>query len=140
LSLLTRIMFGYAKFARFRYRSSPETMANIREFIERRTELDRQAAVHRLRLIAGSDSREIVRHAKIPIFALTGFLDPIVPWFFVRSWLRKNCPALHEYKILWRADHNVLSTAANASADQVMRWINETRSFTSSSRREEAPI
>lgn len=127
LSLLTRIMFGYAKFARFRYRRSPETRANIQEFIARRTELDRQAAVHRLRLIAGSDFCEVARAAKVPIFALTGFLDPIVPWFFVRRWLRKRCPALREYKIIWRADHNVLSTAANASADQVMDWIYLTR-------------
>jgi pimeloyl-ACP methyl ester carboxylesterase len=128
LSLLTRIMFGYAKIARFRYRHSPETMSTIHEFIARRTELDRHAAVHRLRLIAQSDFCAIAQNAKIPIFAITGFLDPIVPWFFVRHWLRKNCPALREYKIIWRADHNVLSTAANASADQVMRWINETQS------------
>jgi pimeloyl-ACP methyl ester carboxylesterase len=127
LSLLTRIMFGYAKFARFRYRHSPETMSNIREFIERRTELDRQAAVHRLRLIANSDFCEVASTAKIPIFAISGFLDPIVPWFFVRHWLRQNCPALGEYRIIWRADHNVLSTAANASADQVMQWIDQTR-------------
>jgi pimeloyl-ACP methyl ester carboxylesterase len=89
--------------------------------------LERQAAVHRLRLIAGSDFCEVARAAKIPVFALTGFLDPIVPWLFVRRWLRKHCPALREYKIIWRADHNVLSTAANTSADQVMQWINETR-------------
>jgi pimeloyl-ACP methyl ester carboxylesterase len=124
LSLLTRIMFGYAKIARFRYRHSPETMAAIQEFIARRTELDRQAAVHRLRLIAQSDFCAVARAAKIPVFALTGFLDPIVPWIFVRAWLRRNCPALREYKILWRADHNVLSTAADASADQVVKWMN----------------
>jgi pimeloyl-ACP methyl ester carboxylesterase len=124
LSLLTRIMFGYAKIARFRYRHSPETMAGIQEFIERRTELDRQAAVHRLRLIAQSDFCAVVRAAKMPVFAITGFLDPIVPWIFVRAWLRRNCPALREYKIIWRADHNVLSTAADASANQVVRWMN----------------
>ncbi len=126
LSFLTRIMFGYAKIARFRYRHSPETMANIQEFIARRTELDRQAAVHRLRLIAGSDFCDIAKSAKVPIFAITGALDPVVPWYFVRSWLRRNCPALREYKIEWSADHNVLSTAANKSADQVVRWMNST--------------
>jgi len=42
----------------------------------------------------------------------------------VRFWLRRNCPALREYKIMWRADHNVLSTAAQASADQVIQWMN----------------
>ncbi|HEY2083643.1 MAG TPA: alpha/beta hydrolase [Verrucomicrobiae bacterium] len=124
LRLLVRIMFGYAKLARFRYRHSPETVANIQEFIDRRIELDRQAAVHRLRLIAQSDHCAVARAAKIPIFALAGVLDPIVPWIFIRPWLRKNCPALREYKIMWRADHNVLSTAADASAEQVVRWIN----------------
>ena len=127
LSLLTRIMFGYAKFARYRYRHSPETRASIQEFIARRTELDRQAAVHRLRLIAASDFRDIAKTTSIPTFAISGVLDPIVPWFVVRPWLRRHCPALREYKIMWRADHNVLSTAADASADQVVRWMNGSR-------------
>jgi pimeloyl-ACP methyl ester carboxylesterase len=126
LSLLTRIMFGYAKIARFRYRRSPEIAANIHEFIARRTELDRQAAVHRLRLIADSDFCDIAKATKAPVFAITGWLDPVVPWMFVRQWLRRNCPTLREYKILWIGDHNVLSTAANKSADQVVQWMNST--------------
>jgi len=125
LSLLTRVMFGYAKIARYRYRHSPETKASIHEFIARRTELDRQAAVHRLHLIAASDFRDVVKSTRIPIYAITGAMDPVVPWFVVRSWLRHNCPALREYKIIWRADHNVLSTAANASADQAVKWMNQ---------------
>jgi pimeloyl-ACP methyl ester carboxylesterase len=125
LRWLVFIMFSYAKIARYRYRKSPETRASIQEFIARRSvELDRQAAVHRLRLVAGSDFCDIARSAKIPVFAVTGGLDPIVPWFCVRSWLRRNCPALRDYKIFWRADHNVLSTAANASADQIVQWMN----------------
>src|SRR5207237_146377 len=109
--------------ARFRYRHSPETMNNIHEFIARRTELDRKAAVHRLRLIAQSNFCEAAQNARIPVFALTGVLDPIVPWFFVRRWLRKNCPALREYRIIWSADHNVLSTAAEKSAEQILQWM-----------------
>jgi pimeloyl-ACP methyl ester carboxylesterase len=124
LRWLVRIMFGYAKIARYRYRRSPETRATIQEFIARRTELDRQAAVHRLRLIAASDFRDIAKTTKAPLYALTGAMDPVVPWFVVRSWLRRHCPAMREYKIIWRADHNVLSTAANASADQVVKWMN----------------
>ena len=134
LSLLTRIMFGYAKVARFRYRHSPETMANIQEFIERRTELDRQAAVHRLRLIAQSDFCSIAQTTKKPVFAITGVLDPIVPWLFTRHWLRKNCPALREYKILWRADHNVLGTAPDSAAEQIVRWIDSRRNAESGTR------
>lgn len=123
LTLLTRIMFGYAKIARFRYRRSPETLASIQEFIARRTELDRQAAKHRLHLIAQNDPGTIARNIQLPVYAISGALDPIVPWTFVRSWLRRNCPALREYKIIWHADHNVLGTAPNAAADQVVKWI-----------------
>lgn len=128
LRLLTRLMFGYAKVARFRYRHSPETRADIAEFIQRRTELDRQAAVHRLKLIAQSDFRAAACAANVPIFAITGAIDPVVPWIFVRRWLFRNCPALREYKIIWHADHNILGTAPDASAGQVMRWIHQTRS------------
>jgi len=126
LRWLIWIMFTYAKIARYRYRHSPETQASIQEFIARRSvELDRHAGVHRLRLIAASDFRDIARTTKIPLFAVTGAIDPIVPWLSVRSWLRRNCPALRDYKIFWRADHNVLSTAAQASADQVVHWMNQ---------------
>ncbi|HLX71203.1 MAG TPA: alpha/beta hydrolase [Verrucomicrobiae bacterium] len=127
LSLVTRIFFTYAKVARFRYRRSPETRADIGEFIARRTELDRRAAVHRLQLVAESDPRAIARKVSVPVFALSGAVDPIVPWMLARRSLRKNCSVLREYKIFWRADHNVLSTAADAAADKVVGWIKQAR-------------
>lgn len=127
LSLVTRIFFAYAKVARFRYRHSPETRADIGEFIARRTELDRRAAVHRLRLVAESDPRAIAQQVSLPVFALAGAVDPIVPWILARRSLQRNCPGLREYKIFWGADHNVLSTAADAAADQVVEWINQAR-------------
>src|SRR5579871_4879077 len=41
LTLVTRILFGYAKVARIRYRRFPETRADVNEFIARRSsELD----------------------------------------------------------------------------------------------------
>jgi len=123
LALITRVLFGYASWARIRFRRSPETLAGIQEFIARRTELDRQAATHRLRLIARSDHCSIARNASVPVYALTGFFDPIVPWWWVRPWLKQNCPNLREYKILWRADHTVLGTGAQAAADQVVHWM-----------------
>ena len=123
LSLLTRILFGYAKVARYRYRRAPEVLASIQEFIARRTELDRRAAVHRLRLIAGNDPCSIARQAKLPVYAITGLVDPVVPWWFVRPWLKQNCPSLREYRIVGRADHNVLGTGSQSAAAHILRWM-----------------
>lgn len=125
LSLVTRMLFGYAKVARFRYRHSPETRANIHEFIARRTEPDRAAAVHRLRLIAQNDPRPIAAGVQVPVYGLSGLIDPIVPWFCVRPWLKRNCPRLVEYKIVLSADHNVLGTGTRAAAMQVLRWMDQ---------------
>jgi len=123
LRLITSMLFGYAKIARYRFRNSPETVANFREFVDRRTELDRQAAQHRLSLIALNDPSAIVRLAQPPVYAVSGGIDPIVPWVFTRPWLNRYCAALREYRIIWTADHNVLGTAPERSATQVLRWM-----------------
>jgi len=121
---LVWIAFSYAKLARFRYRGSPEVLASIDEFIARRAEgRDRRAARHRLHLIAGNDPRDIARRTRLPVFGLSGMLDPVVPWPWVQRWLRKNCLSLRDYKILRSADHNVLSTAPREAAEQVRRWV-----------------
>jgi len=125
LALITRILFGYAKVARFRYRHAPETLAHIAEFIARRTELDRQAATHRLRLIAQNDPRGIARQVRVPVFALAGLADPIVPWLPVRCWLRKHCLGFREAKLVYSADHNVLGTAPELAADTVVKWMTQ---------------
>jgi pimeloyl-ACP methyl ester carboxylesterase len=123
LSLLRGILFAYAKVARFRFRQAPETLEGIEEFIARRTESDRQAAVHRLRLVAQNNPRHVVERITVPVYALSGFLDPIVPWFAARSWFRRHCPALRDYRIIWSADHNVLGTAPKAAAETVVKWM-----------------
>jgi pimeloyl-ACP methyl ester carboxylesterase len=122
-ALFVWIVFGYAKVARFRYRISPQTLATIDQFVARRTELDRRAAQHRLHLVAQNDPRPIARQIRLPVFSLSGFLDPIVPWPLVRRWLKKNCPALRDYKVILRADHNVLATAPRKSAEQILTWM-----------------
>jgi pimeloyl-ACP methyl ester carboxylesterase len=67
----------------------------------------------------------VAGNIQLPFFALTGAVDPIVPWMWVRPWLRRHCPALREYKIIWAADHNVLGSAAEAAADQVVNWMKQ---------------
>lgn len=123
LRWITSVLFGYARIARYRFRHSPQVLAGIQEFIERRTELDRQAAIHRLRLIAGSNFCRVASQCRLPVFGLTGLWDPVVPWIFVRHWLSRSCAALRDYRIIPTADHNVLGTAPQRAADQVVAWM-----------------
>lgn len=122
--IFVRVIFGYAKFARIRYRRSPETLATLDEFLaRRRTESDRESAQHRLFLIARNDPRPAAMAAKVPIFALTGFWDPLVAWPRVRRWLRKNAPAFRDFVVVREADHNVLNTGTRESARRVLHWM-----------------
>jgi pimeloyl-ACP methyl ester carboxylesterase len=121
--LFVKIVFGYAKFARFRYRDSPETLETLDEFISRRSPEDKQAAQYRLRLVAENDPREIARNVKVPVYGLSGFFDPLVPWPLVRRWLKRNCPAFRDYQVIRRADHNVLNTGIKESAAWILKWI-----------------
>lgn len=123
---ITTLLFGWAKVARLRFRKEPEVLATVNEFIARRTQLDLQAVTHRLQLIAENDPCAIAREARVPVYAITGFIDPVVPWHSVRKWLKANCPALREYRII-RADHVVLSTASRQAAEQIMTWISSNR-------------
>lgn len=123
MGLISAVLFGYAKVARFRFRSAPETLAGVAEFIARRTRLDLRAAQHRLRLIGLNNPGPTARACPVPLYAMTGFIDPVVPWPWVRRWLKRNCPALREYKIVPLADHTVLATAPQASADLVAAWM-----------------
>ncbi len=116
-------VYGFAKFARFLFRRSPERLAAIAEFVARRNRLDAQAATHRMNLVAESDPRPIACATRLPVFCLSGFFDPIVQWPLVRRWLKKNCPALRGVKIIPTADHPVLTTGANAAAKQILEWI-----------------
>ena len=59
----------------------------------------------------------------MPIYAITGLIDPIVPWIFVRQWLKKNCRELRDYKVITLSDHNVLGNSAEKSAEQVLKWM-----------------
>lgn len=118
-----KIVFGYAKFARFRYRDSPQTIATLDEFIARRSPQDKQAAQYRIYLVAGNDPRQIVMETKVPVYGLTGFWDPLVPWPLVRRWLRKKCPGFREFKVIRRADHNVLNTGISEAAAWILKWM-----------------
>jgi pimeloyl-ACP methyl ester carboxylesterase len=113
----------YSSYARLRHRRAPETLASIGEFVARRTPEDRNAITSRYPLIANNDLRAVARNTQLPVFALSGFFDPIVPWPLVFPWLRQNCPGFRGARVIFNADHNVLGTAPAKAADQILSWI-----------------
>lgn len=113
----------YQFYARFRHRHAPETLASMAEFVARRTALDHQAVGCRFGLIAAHDPRPLASSMKIPVYYLSGALDPIVPWPWVRYWLQRNCPGYQGSRIIFPADHNVLGTAPRAAAKQILDWM-----------------
>ncbi len=123
MSWVRRSLVLYARYARFRHRHAPETLADIGEFVARRTDLDRRAAAHRLRLIAEADWRPAAARTRLPVYSLTGLFDPIVPWPAVLRWLRHNCPGNRRSRVFACSDHTVLSMVPAAAAEQVLSWI-----------------
>jgi pimeloyl-ACP methyl ester carboxylesterase len=115
----------YGRYAVLRHRRAPETLECVSEFARRRSEeADRQAICYRYELIQRSDPRELSQNASVPVYQLCGFVDPIVPWFPVRAWLKRHCANCKGWRLIWRADHNVLGTAPQTAADQVIEWMN----------------
>ncbi len=123
LAWLTAIVTSYAVVARWRFKQHPEVLAALREFKARWGEPLRHAAAHRVRLILANDPRPLARAATLPVFHLTGVLDPVVPWPPVQRWLRRECPGWRANHVVWTADHNVLGTGTTAAAEQVLRWL-----------------
>ncbi|MEN9576962.1 MAG: hypothetical protein RL514_4817, partial [Verrucomicrobiota bacterium] len=123
LGWLSAVVGGYAVVARWRFQQSAEVVAAVGEFRGRWGEELRQAAGHRLRLIAGNDPRELVRGVRVPVVHLTGVFDPVVPWWPVQRWLGRECPGWCGKAVVWPADHNVLSTGTPAAVRLVLGWM-----------------
>jgi pimeloyl-ACP methyl ester carboxylesterase len=113
-----------AWFFRVRRRRTPEALKDLKEFLGRRTDLDREAMRHRLRLISRYDARPVAQRSRVPVYCLGGLFDPLVPWPLVPEWLRRNCPGYRGAKTIWLADHNVLASSPVIAAEEVLRWMN----------------
>jgi pimeloyl-ACP methyl ester carboxylesterase len=135
LGLLTRIMFGYARVTRARFGGTAEVVGELDEFVKRRTDLDRRAAVHRLQLVAKADYSAVAVGYSGPLYCLSGLVDPIVPWFLVKPWIKRRCTGLRAYRVIPAADHNVLGTASKAAAAQVLAWVNGPAAGTAEAKR-----
>ena len=105
--------------------ASPEAacFAELELFVRRRADpADRRAINSRYRLIRQSDPRPGARAARLPVYQLSGFWDPLVPWWQVRRWLRRDCPGYIATRVVAGAGHNVLLGAAEESARQILEW------------------
>ncbi len=121
--LLKRLCAFYAWTAARRHGSNPERQSELQEFVARRIVLeDRAAITSRYKVILENDLRPVARQTRQPVYHLSGALDPIVPWWQVRRWLRGQCPGYRESRILGRAGHNVLLDAAEVCAEQILAW------------------
>lgn len=100
----------------------PERRACAATLLQGATREAQQAMLHRLDLVFQNDPRPVARAARIPVYSIFGLLDPIVPSYPVRSWLRSNCPSYRGGKTLAFADHNVLGTQPQKAARQILEW------------------
>jgi pimeloyl-ACP methyl ester carboxylesterase len=122
------LLRAYGAYAKWRERPDPDAAASIAEFIARRLHPDDfKAMEHRYGLVAREDVRPIAAQCTLPVFHLAGLVDPIVPAPQVRHWLKHRCPGFQAGRVLCRADHNVLSTAPEASADLICAWMRQAR-------------
>ena len=124
MRLLRSLCRLYVAPARRRFCHNPEAVSELAEFVERRTnDCDRRAITSRYCLIAGNDPSPVAHRATLPVFHLSGAWDPIVPWWQVRPWLRRHCPGYRASRILHHAGHNVLLSAPEESAAQILAWV-----------------
>jgi pimeloyl-ACP methyl ester carboxylesterase len=124
LWLLKRLCALYGRSACRRCGATPEVNAEIEEFVRRRTlPADREAVTSRYRLIRTADFRPLARRTRLPVFHLSGAIDPIVPWWQVAPWLKRECPGFRASRIVRRAGHNVLLDAPGESVKQILEWI-----------------
>lgn len=124
---LCRACTLYARAKARRFGHCPAAAGEFAQFAENRAnDPDRHTITRRYLLIAGNHPAAIARTTRLPVYHLSGAWDPIVPWWHVRAWLRKHCPGYRESRIIWHGDHNILLSAPEQSAEQILAWVRET--------------
>lgn len=131
MNLLRFLCKLYGRGAKKRFCDCLDTVAELDEFVARRAnEPDRRVITSRYLLIAENDPASIASETTLPVHHLSGAWDPIVPWWQVRPWLRRNCPGYCGSRILWSGGHNVLLSAPTEAAGQILKWIEEKQAQT----------
>lgn len=125
--MLRGFLRAWRAYTLLRSRGNPGLQAAVESFVARRNHADRRAVIRRLDLIAGTDFRGVAAVAEVPVWHLTGFWDPIVPWPLVAPWLRRWCVGWRGERVILRADHTVLVVAPETSAETALGWLHEGR-------------
>lgn len=115
----------YIWICRLFFRKNRREKKVLNDFVRNRLDdADRRAIVKRYELIIKYDHRPTAKTVQTPIYFLAGRWDYlIVPWKSVLRWLKKNCPAFCDFKIVPGADHPVLANAPELSANQILKWL-----------------
>lgn len=128
MRLLAKLCRAYARMAARRGGLTRSCAAELKLFADRRSnEIDRCAITSRYSLIRDDDLRPTAREMRLPLYCLTGAIDPIVPWPLTMRWIRRQCPGFRGGQVIWRAGHNVLLDAPHESARTIVKWIRECR-------------
>lgn len=127
--VMSSALAAYARYARLRHHGSIETREGVREFSRRRAEpKDHEALLHRYSLICDADFRPFAQRFQLPVYCLSGWIDPVVPWPLTLRWFRRNCLGFRGSKVIGWADHNVLGTKPDESARTILDWIQHSSS------------
>ena len=107
----------------------PLVKEDLMEFKKRRSQLDRDAVKHRLKIIAANDPRPVAAETHIPVYCMGGLIDLAVIFPHTRYWLWRHCPGYKggylmldpDLRVIG-SDHHVLGRAKKAFAI-MSRWM-----------------
>lgn len=112
-----------------RCKRDPLMVQDLKEFKKLRCQLDRDAVMHRLRIIAANDPRPIAATTTIPVYCMGGLVDFAVLFPHTRYWLWRHCPGYRGGHLMLDpdlsvigSDHHVLGRGQRAF-DIMAKWM-----------------
>jgi hypothetical protein len=69
---------------------------------------------------ASHDWRPVASAVRIPVYYLTGLIDPIVPWPGLARWLRRHCAGFRGWRVVVCSDHHVLGWPPRTAATPIV--------------------